>query len=128
MQFDPVKLLYFFIFIGNPRHGQCILLGPFPAGNRNSGSCASQPDMSELQKVDERSSYMEDRLYPKEPSFLAVVAISGVVLFFIFLGAMVLVDVAGSHMLPNYRKPDYEPTSMLVMPAQLQPTVSCMRV
>jgi hypothetical protein len=51
-----------------------------------------------------------------EPSFLAVVALSGVVLICVFLGAVLIVGASGTRILPNIHKPDYEPTSMLVMP------------
>jgi hypothetical protein len=60
-------------------------------------------------------------------SFLAVVAMSGVVLVFVFFGALLVLGLAGSGILPNIHKPDLESTSMLVMPAHVQSTASGMR-
>ncbi|HTV06297.1 MAG TPA: hypothetical protein VME86_13085, partial [Acidobacteriaceae bacterium] len=59
-----------------------------------------------------------------EPSFLAVVALSGVVLICVFLGALLIVGASGTRILPDIHRPDYEPTSMLVMSVPAQPTVS----
>lgn len=50
------------------------------------------------------------------PSFLAVVALCGIVLIFVFLGALLLVGLEGGGILPSIHKTDLEPTSMLVMP------------
>jgi hypothetical protein len=79
--------------------------------------------MGELIIVKHDISEMLKHLYVKRldeeegPSFPAVVALSGVVLVLVFLGALLLVGVEGSGMLPNIHRPDLEPTSMLVMPA-----------
>jgi hypothetical protein len=73
--------------------------------------------MSELTIVKHDVSGMLKRLDEDGgPSFLAVVAMSGVVLIFVFLGALLLVGLEGRGMMPNTNKPDLEPTSMLVMP------------
>ena len=54
----------------------------------------------------------------EEPSFLAVVALSGVALICLFVGALLLVGIAGQKMLPQIHRTDYESTSTLVMPAR----------
>jgi len=53
---------------------------------------------------------------PKEPSFLAAVALASVALFLIFAFSVLFVDVAGTKLLPRIHKLDTEPTSCLVMP------------
>jgi hypothetical protein len=78
--------------------------------------------MTELLKANEQYTGMETRHYAKEPSFLAVVAMSGVVLILLFVGIVLLLSTTGAEILPNIHKPDSEPTSMLVMPARAPTT------
>lgn len=51
----------------------------------------------------------------RDPNFLAVVAISGVILILFFVAAWVLVMHSGKHLLPNDH-PNPQPHSYLQMP------------
>lgn len=51
------------------------------------------------------------------PSFLAVVMLSGFALVCLLVVAVVIVGISSTGILPSTHKPDYAPTSMLVMPA-----------
>jgi hypothetical protein len=57
------------------------------------------------------------RLRPKEPSFLAVVILSGVVLVIFFVAAYFFVASDGIKLLPGVQPRNAEPTSQLVLPA-----------
>jgi hypothetical protein len=56
------------------------------------------------------------RVYPKGPNFLLIVALAGVVLILLFIGAYFLVGGHGAKMLPHAHRRDAEPTSQVVMP------------
>lgn len=55
------------------------------------------------------------------PSFLVVVMLTGFALVCLLLVAVLVLGIASTGILPNTQKPDYTPTSMLVMPAPQTP-------
>lgn len=55
------------------------------------------------------------------PSFLAVVLMSGAVLICLLLIAVAFLGISSTGILPNIHKPDYTPTSKLVIPAAQLP-------
>lgn len=73
----------------------------------------TKDDLHHLPELLERLDHAE------EPSFLAVVMLSGVVLVCLFVGAVLIVSAASTRILPDIHKPDYGPTStsMVEMPA-----------
>jgi hypothetical protein len=67
--------------------------------------------------MSEPSSTKDYRVYPKGPNFLLIVALAGVILLLLFIGAYFLVGRHGARLLPRAHRRDAEPTSYLVQPA-----------
>jgi hypothetical protein len=66
--------------------------------------------MADLAHSNPHSSHRED------PNFLAVVVMSGVALLLAFAAALLIVWLAGRHLVPA--KPNYPPAVYLTVPAQ----------
>lgn len=54
--------------------------------------------------------------HAEEPSFLAIVLLSAVVLIFLLIGELLFVGIGGRRLVPGATGGDLEPNSMLVVP------------
>jgi len=68
--------------------------------------------------MSEPNSTKDYRVYPKGPNFPLIVALAGVILLLLFIGAYFLVSGHGAKMLPRAHRRDAEPTSYLLLPAR----------